>query len=121
VKPRAGFTLVEVVVAIVILTTGLLAVAAGSGSVYRMLGSGHRSTAAAGVAQARLERLRREANRTSPRCTALAAGTASQTGGISERWLISGAGNTRTIREIVTVPNSRGSSTDTVFAIIECL
>jgi prepilin-type N-terminal cleavage/methylation domain-containing protein len=121
VKARAGFTIIEVLVAIIIMTTGLLAVAAGSGSVYRMLGSGRRSTAAAGVAQARLETLRRDANRTSPRCTAMAAGNASQGGGITERWLITGSGNTRTVTEIVTAPTSRGTTTDTVFAIVECL
>lgn len=121
-KSREGFTIVEVVVAIVILTTGLLAVAAGSGSVFRMLGSGRRSSLSASVAQARLESLRRDANRTTPRCTALAAGTASQPGGISERWLIAGAGTTtRTITEIVTAPTNRGTTTDTIFAIVECL
>lgn len=120
-KARGGFTIVEVLVAIMILTTGLLAVAAGSGSVFRMLGSGRRSSLSAGVAQARLETLRRDANRTSPRCTALASGTATQPGGITESWLVTASGDTRTLREIVTAPTSRGTTTDTVFAIIECL
>lgn len=118
---EAGFTIIEVMVAMLIMTTGLLAVAAGSGSVFRMLGSGRRSTLVSAVAQARLETLRREANRTAPRCTALSAGTATQIGGITERWLITTSGNTRIIREIVTQPTPRGTSTDTVFAIIECL
>jgi prepilin-type N-terminal cleavage/methylation domain-containing protein len=121
VKPRAGFTIIEVLVAIIILTTGLLAIAAGSGSVYRMLRSARRSSAAASVAQTRLEALRRDANRTSPRCTALAAGSASQAGGISERWLVTGSGTTRTLTEIVTAPTSRGTTTDTIFGIVECL
>jgi prepilin-type N-terminal cleavage/methylation domain-containing protein len=115
-----GFTIVEVLVAIMILTTGVLSVAAGSGSVFRMLASGRRSTVAAAVAQARLESLRRDANRTNPRCTALAAGTAIQRG-VTERWLITGTGTSRRIIEIVTVPRTRGLSTDSVFAIIECL
>lgn len=121
-RPReAGFTLVEVVVAMLILTTGLLAIAAGSGSVFRMLGSGRRSTLVSSIAQARLETLRRDANRTVPRCTALSAGSAIQSGGITERWLLTTSGNTRIITEIVTQPTPRGTSTDTVVATIECL
>ncbi len=104
-----------------ILTTGLLAVAAGSGSVYRMLGSGRRSSAAAAVAQDRLEAIRRDANRTTPRCTALASGSATQPGSISERWIIAGAGPSRTITEIVVAPTARGTTTDTIFASLECL
>lgn len=120
-KARSGFTIVEVLVAIIILTTGLLAVAAGSGSVYRMLGSGRRSSAAAAVAQARLEALRRDANRTSPRCTALASGSATATAGITERWIVTGSGPSRTVQEIVTAPAARGTTTDTVFGTLECL
>src|SRR5262245_49158734 len=110
-KRNAGFTLVEVLVAIVILTTGLLAVAAGSGSVYRMLGSGRRSSAAAAVAQNRLEQLRRDANRTTPRCTLLASGAASSSSGITEAWTVTTVGTTRTLREIVVAPASRGGTT----------
>lgn len=119
---RDGFTIVEVLVALIVLTTGLLAVAAGSGSVYRMLGSGRRSSAAAAVAQTRLEALRRDANRTTPRCTAstLVSGTA-QANGITERWVVSGTGNSRSIMEIVVAPTSRGTTTDTLFATLECL
>lgn len=122
-KPRDGFTLVEVLVAIIILTTGLLAVAAGSGSIYKMLGSGRRSSAAAAVAQSRLEAIRRIANRTNPRCTdaSLVSGNATQAGGITERWILAGSGNSRTITEIVVAPTSRGTTTDTVLATLECL
>ncbi|HSB53750.1 MAG TPA: prepilin-type N-terminal cleavage/methylation domain-containing protein [Gemmatimonadales bacterium] len=122
-KSRDGFTLVEVLVAIMVLTTGLLAVAAGSGSIYRMLGSGRRSSAAAAVAQNRLEAIRRIANRTNPRCTdgSLVSGNATQAGGIAERWIVAGTGASRTITEIVVAPTSRGTSTDTIFATLECL
>ncbi len=120
-KSRRGFTIVEVLVALVVLTTGLLAVAAGSGSVYRMLGRGRRSSAAAAVAQDRLEILRRDANRTSPRCTAISSGTLVRANGITERWTVTGAGTSRTITEIVVAPTTRGTTTDTVFATLECL
>ncbi len=117
---RHGFTIVEVLLAIMILTTGLLAVAAGSGSVFRMLASGRQMTVAAAVAQARIETLRRDANRTTPRCTALVAGSATQSAGVSEQWLLATSGSTRTVTEIVSMTTPRGSSRDTVFARIEC-
>ncbi|HXI21819.1 MAG TPA: prepilin-type N-terminal cleavage/methylation domain-containing protein [Gemmatimonadales bacterium] len=118
---RSGFTLVEVMVAVVVMTVGLLAVAAGSGSIYRMLAYGRRSTAAARVASTRLDLLRQQANRTSPRCTALASGTASLSGRVTETWTVSGTSRTRNIREVVAYPTSRGMTADTVFSTLECL
>ena len=120
IRSKEGFTLVEVIVAILILTTGLLAIAAGSGSVYRMLGSGRRSAYGAALAQSRIEWLRREASRTTPRCSALVAGSTTQSNGVSDAWSLTDNGSTKTVREVVTTVTPRGSSRDTVFALIEC-
>lgn len=121
IRSKGGFTIIEVIVAILILTTGLLAIAAGSGSVYRMLGSGRRSAYGAALAQTRIEWLRREAARTNPRCTALVAGSTTASNGVSDAWTLTTSGNTRVVREVVTTTTPRGSSRDTVFALIECI
>lgn len=63
-----GFTIIEVVVAIVILTVGILALAAGSALVTRMIARGGRTAAMAQYAGQRLEQLRVTA------CTSQAAG-----------------------------------------------
>ena len=53
-----GFTIVEVIVAILVLTVGLLALVTSAALVTRMIGRGQRSAVAAQYAQRRLEMLR---------------------------------------------------------------
>jgi len=55
---RGGFTIVEIIIAILVLTVGLLGLVTTAALVTRMIGRGQRSSAAAGFAQRRLERLR---------------------------------------------------------------
>jgi len=75
-RNTSGFTLIEVMVAVIILSVGILALASGSGAVYRMLAAGKRSTKAGAIASERMELLRRQANATDPRCSAVAGGRA---------------------------------------------
>jgi prepilin-type N-terminal cleavage/methylation domain-containing protein len=67
-KREQGFTIVEVIVAILVLTVGLLALVTSAALVTRMIGRGQRSAVAAQYAQRRLEMLR-------------ASGCKAQTGG----------------------------------------
>ena len=53
-----GFTIVEVIIAIVVLTVGLLGLVTTAALVTRMIGQGQRSAVAATFASQRLERLR---------------------------------------------------------------
>lgn len=117
---KAGFSLAEVLVAVVLLSVGLMAVASGSGSVYQMLGAGKRATRAATLATERMEALRRQANSTNPRCTTLAGGSAVRGGGMIETWTVAGSGSTRTLRVWVRYPTSRGVTADTMFTILSC-
>ena len=119
-RNTSGFTLVEVLVAVILLSVGILALASGSGAVFRMLGAGKRSTKAAAVASERLERLRRQANTTNPRCTALASGTATRPGNVTETWTVTGSGLTRTVQVWVRYPTSRGTTADTLFTTLAC-
>ena len=57
-RREEGFTIVEIIVAILVLTVGLMAVAGTSALVTRMIGRGQRSAAAAIFAAQRLEILR---------------------------------------------------------------
>src|SRR2546427_3040103 len=56
-KREQGFTIVEVIVAILVLTVGLLALVTSAALVTRMIGRGQRSAVAAQYAQRRLEML----------------------------------------------------------------
>src|SRR2546427_10053832 len=57
-KREAGFTIVEVIVAILVLTIGLLALVTSAALVTRTIGRGQRSAVSAQYAQRRLEMLR---------------------------------------------------------------
>jgi type IV pilus assembly protein PilV len=117
-----GFTLAEVMIALLILSVGLLAIAASSGAVYRMLGYGKLSTEVAHIASTRLELLRREANKTSPRCTSAGFTSGIDTAAVNvvERWTVSGVGGSRNVTVVVTTPAGHGPASDTVFAVLDC-
>lgn len=84
---RRGFSLIEVVVAIMILAVGVLGLAATSTFVTRQIGGGAQQNAAANLAASRFERMRGRS------CLALSSAVAAvTTNGISERWTVTGIG-----------------------------
>jgi prepilin-type N-terminal cleavage/methylation domain-containing protein len=114
-----GFTLIEIIIAIVILSVGVLGMVGTAGLVSRMIGQGKRNTRAGVVALQRMEILRQAAVSTTPHCTALAGGTATSNA-ITEVWTVTGAGRSRRIRIIVTYPTTRGTRPDTVNTVVAC-
>lgn len=75
----AGFTIVEVIVALMVTSVGALGLAATSALVQRLSADAARQTRAATVAQSRFERFR------SLECAQIGSGTRS-TDGLTERW-----------------------------------
>jgi prepilin-type N-terminal cleavage/methylation domain-containing protein len=86
--PRRGFTVTEVVVAVMILSVGVLGLAGTSGAVARQMGSSADMTRAAARAASRMERL--SGMSTCPPTTG-ATGTETSNG-VVERWSMRGAG-----------------------------
>ena len=82
---RSGFTLLEVLVALVILGVGILGLSANAALVARLIGDGSRLTLAATVATSRLEQIR------ALPCASAMSGTAT-TRGIEERWTVAPIG-----------------------------
>ncbi len=82
-SPRSerGFTIAELMVAVVIFSVGLLAMAGTAGVIVTTLTSTQSRTIAAGVAESRFERLRSTA------CASRAAGSAT-TRGTAEAWTL---------------------------------
>lgn len=122
-RAEGGFTLVELLVAVVILGVGIVALAGASALVTRMIGRGQMATRTAQVASQRLEQLRLVANSTSPKCTSggFASGTANGTMGMTEKWVITASGSSRTITDSVKYTAARGQThTDVLTTIIEC-
>ena len=121
-RSARGFTLVEVLVAIVLLTLGVMALLGSSAMVSRMIGRGRGSTVAVQVATARLERLRRVAASTTPRCTSPQfVSDSTTTAGVAERWIVeSGAGLSRRVSVILAYRDPRGPVRDTLRTTVLC-
>lgn len=116
-----GFTIVEVLIAIIVLAIGVLALASSAGGSIRMLMSGQRKTRSVSVATSTLDSLRQKAYSASPKCTGLASGSATSSAYgsmMSRAWTVTGEG---TYRDIVIItsyrvgPNVKG---DTLVATI---
>lgn len=97
---RTGFTIIEVLIAIIVLTIGVLALASSAGSTTRMMMSGQRKTRSISVATSTLDSLRQKAYSASPKCSGLVGGSSSSSAygtKISRTWTVAGAGSFRDI------------------------
>ena len=114
-KNRDGFTVIEVIIAIVILSIGLLGLTATAASVTRMVAQGQRYNRASALANERFERVR------ALRCTAMTAGSSTQ-GNYTIAWTVTSVsgGRGREIGVSVTSPTGRGTRTDNFTTTVPC-
>ena len=80
-RARGGFTLVELMVAILLLGVGLSGLIATSGAISRMMGGSIRESTASSIAASRFEKLRGAS------CASIVSGTAT-TFGVTESWKV---------------------------------
>lgn len=118
-KGEWGFTIVEVVVAVLILTVGLLALASTAALVTRMVGQGDRYTEAANLAGRQFETFRSQWTGTN--CAGAADGSTAVSG-FTVSWRVTSVANgrARQVELTVTSPTGRGSRTDTFYNTILC-
>ena len=122
---QRGFTIVEVMVAMLVLIIGATALVGSSGIVSRQIGRGRSISTATQVATQRLETLRRAANRRTSvggnRCqhASFASGTAT-TLGMSESWGVATAGTLRSVVDTVTYGRTSGTSRVILRTLIAC-
>jgi prepilin-type N-terminal cleavage/methylation domain-containing protein len=123
-QSESGFTLVEVLIAVMVLGVGITALVGSSALVTRMVSRGQMSTRSAEVAAARLDSLRVLAYATTPRCTSpsLVAGSRSgTTNNVAEAWTIDVGAKSRTVKLVVTQKTARGRThADTIVTVIGC-
>jgi prepilin-type N-terminal cleavage/methylation domain-containing protein len=122
-RSEGGFTLVEVLIATVVLGVGVVALAGAAGMTTRMLGRGRISTVAAQVATDQLERLRALAEATTVDCTHtnFKSSTAPVVrSGVTTSWIVPTTGTRRTVKVAVSYNTPRGLVRDTVSTIITC-
>jgi prepilin-type N-terminal cleavage/methylation domain-containing protein len=79
---RQGFTLVELMVSVMMLSVGLLGLVSSSAAVAQMVGKAGRQSVASRVAETRFEKLR------SSDCTAVTGGSDAARPGIQESWIV---------------------------------
>ena len=119
-----GLTVVEIVVAIVILAIGLLVLAGGSLVVTRDLTRSGLQTQASDLAQAKLDELRTYAAATEPRCGSAkfaSSPSAVTVGKVTLSWTVTAAGAQRVVRVRTQYPLPAGRShTDTLRSYIGC-
>ena len=113
---RRGTSLVELLIALVIVTIGLLALAGAAAVVAREAGVSRREITVAAAARNRLERL------ASSPCRSLVDG-ANASGGITERWTISAASNGMrriTVRAEAAAAGARAPLVRQLDALVSC-
>jgi prepilin-type N-terminal cleavage/methylation domain-containing protein len=111
---QRGFSLAEVMIAMVILSVGVLGVAASSAGITKMTAEGGRSGGSAAVAESRIEAL------TAIPCASLTSSGTATTGKFTESWTITTSNLLRTITETVTYPAGSATRTATYIAYISC-
>ena len=117
VKNRRGFTVVEVVIAILLLTSGMLGVASATAGMSRMLSRAKNSTAVANYGKDVLERLRAGG------CPALADSSASFHSRYLFTWTITSPSgtNTKRIRLVASYPGEKSTRVDTLETSVLCV
>lgn len=96
-RAHRGVSLIEVLIACVLLTVAVLGLVSVATGVNKQTGNSRRQIVAAGMAQARLDSLR------SLPCGSMVGGSATRQG-ITQTWTVTGTGTTRTIVLSLTLP-----------------
>ena len=128
VRDTRGFTIAEVVVAIMILSVGILAMLGTSAAVNRLIVRGRRTTLATQLAEQVLDSLRRAANANLVACTGLASNTTGYTRqAVQVQWVVgaltaNGNVSERQVQAILTYVTAGRSAaiSDTVTTVIKC-
>ena len=90
-------TLIELIVSIIIISTGVLGLASTAAVVLRQMSGAQMQTLVSRTASSRFEQMR-----SSGTCTALASGTATGPLGITETWTVAQMTRTVAVRDSVT-------------------
>jgi prepilin-type N-terminal cleavage/methylation domain-containing protein len=118
---RRGFTIVEVLIAIVLLSLGILSLAGSAGGITKMMYNGQRKTRSYTIAESILDSLRNVANSTSPKCSsAMVNGTTTSPDGFAAAWRVAGSGTSRQARVIIAYQSGRRAQADTMYLSLLC-
>jgi prepilin-type N-terminal cleavage/methylation domain-containing protein len=122
VRSAGGFTLLEVLLAVVVLSVGVLALVGTAALTSRMIGRGAQAARVGLTAATRIERLQQAALATSPVCGGPDWRSDSAGGPtLTESWeVLDAAGTVRGVRIVLRSRHPGGSSNDTVSTAVLC-
>ncbi len=119
-----GFTVVEIMVAVLVLLVGVTALVGSSALVSRQVGRGRIITLANQMATQKLDELRAlgAQNRGAGRCTdaGFANGGPTTARGVTLQWVVAGTGGTRTVRVDASYPVRGGTSSFSLETTVGC-
>ncbi|HEX5386968.1 MAG TPA: prepilin-type N-terminal cleavage/methylation domain-containing protein [Gemmatimonadales bacterium] len=123
---QSGFTIVEVMVAILVLTVGITALVGSSAVVTRQVGRGRVVTLANQIAEQKLDDLRRAAaikDGSGNRCTdaGFASGGPTTKRGVSYTWTVGTTGSARSASVTATYKIKGGTRSLTISTYIGCV
>ena len=119
-RASAGFTLLEVLLALLVLTAGLLGFAGTLGPVSALAGLGRIHSRVAVVLASRISRLRTELQAGAPGCVLPAPGSAAHPSGLDESWQSSLSGNLVELRIVARFRLPRRLDSETLVARLPC-
>ena len=110
-----GFTIIEIVIAIIILSAGLIGLVSTSALITRMVGQGHRSSTTSFLAQEKLELLRSQS------CSEMVGGAETR-GRYNLKWEVFPIDSAEGVwnRVIIVSPNATTLRTDTFVTVVAC-
>jgi prepilin-type N-terminal cleavage/methylation domain-containing protein len=114
---RDGVTLVELIVAMTLLSIGLLAIVGTSGGIARSLGEARGDNLAATVAQSRFEEI------AGSQCQGMSLGSLKTvvTRGVTEKYIVTdGGNNTLLVRDTVSWVTRRGTRKQAFQTLLPC-
>ncbi len=112
-RTRTGFTVVEVMIAMLVLSIGVLAMMGTATMVQRQMGSAQQQSLAAFAAQARFEQLR------SVNCQTIASGSAT-TRTVAETWVKKDTARAVIVTDTVTYTTHYGQRFQVYRTIVPC-
>ena len=118
--PPPGFTLLEVLLAVVVITVGLLGLAATLGPAATLAGEGRIRGRIALVFGSRIDRLRAGLLAGGPGCAAPSGGALAHSDGVVEQWSASARDGVIEVEITAGVPGSRRGIADTVRTAMPC-
>ena len=118
---QGGFSLVEVIAAMVILTVGVLGLAASAAAVARLTTEGARMSGAANAASSKIEELRSLGATPELRCAALTSSSDTWPGGYSRTWRVVQSGDKATVTLVISYSNGRQTRSTTYISEISCV